>query len=865
MLRFTFLIVSVLSVFAAIRAQAQTPLDSAFTYQGELAGAGTPAAGTYDIRFRLYDAATGGTQIGSTLCSDDLAVANGRFAASLDFGAAAFAGQKRFLEIEVRQDTGLDCLDATGYTVLSPRQELTAAPNATFAQNAATAISATTATTATNATSLNGQSASFFQNAANLTGTLSDAQLSSNIARLNSNQTFTGLLNFTNAGNTFAGNGAGLTNLNGGSISVGTVTRSSLSADVQSGLGTLVPDLSLSGGAATGINPNSVAVSGLFAYVANVNSNTLQVFSISNLGVPTLAGSVATGITPVSVAVSGSFAYVVNQSSDTLQVFNIGNPAAPTLAGSVTTSFPRFIAVSGSFAYVVASNTLQVFNISNPAAPTLAGSVATALTPFSVAVSGSFAYVVNQVSSTLQVFNISNPAAPTLAASVATGNIPSSVAVSGSFAYVVSQGSNTLQVFNIGNPAAPSLVGSVTTGSFPVSVTVSSSFAYVANRNSDTLQVFTISNPAAPTLARSIATASGPTSVAVSGSFAYVVNSNSNTLQVFNTRGVGFGTPLAASSLNLSGINGSGLTSVNAAHLNGQDASFYTNASNITTGTLGVSRIPTNFAREDAANAFGNFTNTFAGNVGIGITTPTSRLHVRGDGTGGRLAIDPGASNLDSEIGLYENLSNSLGAILRYNGSVTNQFQIVGVTSGVELTLATFDRDGTGSVNVPVTFSAASKAFRIDHPLDPMNKELWHSCVESPDMKNIYDGVVTTDDRGYATVVLPDYFQALNRDFRYQLTIIDEADDTDIFLWAKVVREVKDNQFTLRSSHGHLKVSWQVTGVRQDAWAEKNRIPGSVDKTPAEKGKYLHPEAFGKPVTQGVYFAPSTDMRRENK
>jgi len=100
---------------------------------------------------------------------------------------------------------------------------------------------------------------------------------------------------------------------------------------------------------------------------------------------------------------------------------------------------------------------------------------------------------------------------------------------------------------------------------------------------------------------------------------------------------------------------------------------------------------------------------------------------------------------------------------------------------------------------------------------------------------------------------MPEYFEALNRDFRYQLTIIDESDDMDVFLWAKVVKKVSGNQFTIRSSRGDLEVSWTVTGIRQDAWANKNRIPNSVDKTGDEKGKLLHPEAFGQPASKGVY------------
>ncbi|MCX5688924.1 MAG: hypothetical protein NTV94_03905 [Planctomycetota bacterium] len=139
---------------SVLSASAQ-PLTSAFTYQGELSAGGSPATGAYDLRFRLYDAASGGTQIGSTLCADDIDVAAGRFATTLDFGAV-FSGQKRFLEIEVRQDSGLECSNASGYTLLVSRQELTAAPNAAFAVNAASATMAANATTATNAMNLGG-------------------------------------------------------------------------------------------------------------------------------------------------------------------------------------------------------------------------------------------------------------------------------------------------------------------------------------------------------------------------------------------------------------------------------------------------------------------------------------------------------------------------------------------------------------------------------------------------------------------------------------------------------------------------------------------------------------------------------------
>ncbi|MES4792658.1 MAG: hypothetical protein C4321_06410, partial [Chloroflexota bacterium] len=94
-----------------------TALTTTFTYQGRLTDAGSPANGTYDLRFILYDAETGGAQVGSIVTKDDVPVANGLFSVELDFGANAFRGDARWLEIAVRPGS------STGaYTVLSPRQ-----------------------------------------------------------------------------------------------------------------------------------------------------------------------------------------------------------------------------------------------------------------------------------------------------------------------------------------------------------------------------------------------------------------------------------------------------------------------------------------------------------------------------------------------------------------------------------------------------------------------------------------------------------------------------------------------------------------------------------------------------------------------
>jgi hypothetical protein len=130
----------------------------------------------------------------------------------------------------------------------------------------------------------------------------------------------------------------------------------------------------------------------------------------------------------------------------------------------------------------------------------------------------------------------------------------------------------------------------------------------------------------------------------------------------------------------------------------------------------------------------------------------------------------------------------------------------------------------TGDLRVDGMISKGGGTFRIDHPLAPRTRWLQHSFVESPDMKNIYDGVVRTNGRGYATVRLPAWFQALNGDFRYQLTPIRS------FARAVVWREVRRNSFVIRTSRPRVKVSWQVTGIRHDAFAKANRVKVDVAK-----------------------------------
>src|SRR6184192_2012447 len=147
-------VIALAFLFAAASAFAQT---SSFTYQGRLTDGGAAANGNYDLQFALFDSLSGGAQVGSTQTLNTVAVSNGVFTVGLDFGANAFNGANRFLEISARPS------GAGSFTLLTPRQQITSTPytvRSTSAGNADTATNATNATTATNATQLGGVAAS---------------------------------------------------------------------------------------------------------------------------------------------------------------------------------------------------------------------------------------------------------------------------------------------------------------------------------------------------------------------------------------------------------------------------------------------------------------------------------------------------------------------------------------------------------------------------------------------------------------------------------------------------------------------------------------------------------------------------------
>jgi hypothetical protein len=142
--------------------------------------------------------------------------------------------------------------------------------------------------------------------------------------------------------------------------------------------------------------------------------------------------------------------------------------------------------------------------------------------------------------------------------------------------------------------------------------------------------------------------------------------------------------------------------------------------------------------------------------------------------------------------------------------------------------------------------TTASPVVRLDHPLAPATRVLAHAAVISDAPATMYSGTVTTDDRGEARVQLPSYFEALNTDVRYQLTVVGS------FAQAIVKSKVWDGAFTIATSVPGVEVCWLVTGVRRDAYARAHQLEVESNKSGPEKGRYLNPVELGQQESKGV-------------
>lgn len=248
-----------------------------------------------------------------------------------------------------------------------------------------------------------------------------------------------------------------------------------------------------------------------------------------------------------------------------------------------------------------------------------------------------------------------------------------------------------------------------------------------------------------------------------------------------------------------------------------------------------------------------------SGKLGVGINPPLEKLHIKG----GNLRVDDGEFQSWGEIHLRPDVDNSGDSYVNLYGragvnyayanvsmSVFNKGKYPFIFSAVNSNQSPILSVGEdASVNVYGSFSVAngSKNFILDHPLDPANKSLAHNAVEGPDYITFYHGTVALDADGSAWAQLPDYFEALNKDFHYQLTCV--GGYAPVF----VEKEIAGNRFKIAGGHAGMKVCWQVTATRNDPWAQGHPYQAEISKENENAGKYWYPEGYGQSREARMY------------
>ena len=336
-------------------------------------------------------------------------------------------------------------------------------------------------------------------------------------------------------------------------------------------------------------------------------------------------------------------------------------------------------------------------------------------------------------------------------------------------------------------------------------------------------------------------------------------------------------------SFNASSISGKTLTSTGNAFVFGQlgvgtvsprgSLDVYGGALQVT----GTDQNGTAFVSSSAGTAF--FSNNFiangiavspTGSVGIGTSSPQAELNLNAAGNanadtlllgntsskGLRLRDTGTAVDLESiGVPLYVNLVTKQPVNLNPGGlvnvgnystiSIPGALNVGGILTEGESISANMQSDlivfGTLIVD-------GTKNFRIDHPLDPTNKYLNHSVIESSEVLNQYSGNAVLDAKGEARVQFPAWFEAINADFRYQLTAVG-APGPNLY----VAEEVKDNAFKIAGGTPGTKVSWQVTARRNDPYMRAHPYVVEKDKPQAERGYYTDPSLYGAPKEQGIF------------
>jgi hypothetical protein len=445
----------------------------------------------------------------------------------------------------------------------------------------------------------------------------------------------------------------------------------------------------------------AIAVQGKYAYVAAASDNRLTIIDVSNPSSPFTIGSVDSIWYPEGVTVAGRYAYLVNCNGE-LSIVDIADSKNPSLVGTQSgLGCATGVRVSGKYAYVASwgSSKFFVVDVSNPAAPKITGNLSTS-NPVGLYVEGTFVYLAG--ANSLRVVNVSDPANPTLISNLTDNtylNGANGVSVSGSYAYVAAWNGNYLTIVNVSNKNNITRVSSIGGAgapnylSNPDTAFVAGKYVYVHAYGDNSLTVIDVSNPANPTFAGNlVATTGSPPdqsadSLVVAGKYAYMVTSSDNSFVVADISGIDTPT-MSAGSVQ----TGSLFVTENAVVSNSLDV-----RDGLNVGTAGI------LSNGPLAVSAASVPSYFAGNVGLGTTSPTQKLDVNGSGnfsgTDAKLWVN-GSQVCTAANGLCPagNVSGAgtSGTLAKFTGGSTIGNSIVS-ESGNTLTI-------TGNISMPTSF-----------------------------------------------------------------------------------------------------------------------------------------------------------------
>lgn len=766
----TLLLAAAMAIALALPAIA--PRAEPFTFQGHLAQSGTPLDGTADLAFKLYNADTGGAQLGSTISTAGYPVVDGVFSVDLDFSGIAFDGSARWLQIEVNG------------TPLSGRIEILPAPLSASSNALRGRSVAATAPTAgqvlewsgsswTPTTPSTGTTYSAGTGLALATGSFSVAptfrlpQGCSNnqiaswngsawVCAVDASASYSAGNGLTLSGSSFSVNFAG-------SGAANAASRSDHDHFGQTWFGSSQHGLYIANSETTG------SPTGIFGVESAGSNSGAGVRGLSSNG-KGVSGQGVTGVYGHTVDPSGKGVWGAGG-----EIGVLGESAGVAGIGVHGRALHASGVVSGVRGETSSSlgNGVQGNNTSTSGGSGVYG--------LSVAALGRGVLGVN---------------------SATTGD------AAGVYGQTASGAGYGVVGYNTGITGSGAGVRGISEASAGVGVFGKSETGMEAEGQSMGLDAVALDSAGQ---ALGVRASSGSPDGA--GVFAINSSATGNAFAAYAQTNSTAGTALVGDALATTGSNFGALARTASGSGTGLRAE--------NTATSGAG----------SGNAL----------VAVGNLPSGDTMVVEANGTGSAWAIratSAGSQVINAQLTSTTTPGSAISATA--DSATGRAGEFVNFASGGQA--AQF----IGNVDVTGTLSKGGGSFKIDHPLDPANKFLLHSFVESPDMMNVYNGNIVTDARGYASIDLPDWFEALNRDFRYQLTVIGS------FARAMVAEEVHGNRFAIRTETPNTKVSWQVTGIRRDPWAEKNRIPVEVEKAPAERGKYLHPEVHGAPAGKRI-------------